>query len=441
MKKRKFSALMLSIILAAASVGFAAAAEKTATDTISAGQSAAKDVIDKATQTVGDLIESLWSTDTTAENTSAASASWTSGKLKAAKVDLTKVASASYDKLRLSWEPLSGVDGYQIYRATAKSGKYAKIATVKGAARASYTDTGRTCGTRYYYKLRAYKKIGGKTVYSKYSAILSAYAKPAKVKVTDAYAPINSVLSIAVSFTTVRGATDYEVQLNQIKKNGKETGFRSYTYNDEGVKRTFTTYKQWLAKLKKQYPSGYVTRAYMENGKHLTEKMTVEEFAETSLKKNQASIELVQDDSIYEFRVRAYRKVNGRKVYGSWSEPYTLKETLNLDEIHAALRQYAIDYAAKNEPRWHYEDRPGGNPQNSNYYSDGEWAGFSIYSKQEQVIERLKPTIARYIGQVVEQGGSETGFIYISRVAPGDWQDAFNKSDSPYTYYKGFMLW
>lgn len=38
MKKRKFSALMLSIILAAASVGFAAAAEKTATDTISGVQ-------------------------------------------------------------------------------------------------------------------------------------------------------------------------------------------------------------------------------------------------------------------------------------------------------------------------------------------------------------------------------------------------------------------
>ena len=44
----------------------------------------------------------------------ASSAAWTSGRLKAVKVDFTKVTSASYDKLRLSWEPLSGVDGYQI---------------------------------------------------------------------------------------------------------------------------------------------------------------------------------------------------------------------------------------------------------------------------------------------------------------------------------------
>ena len=368
-------------------------------------------------------------------------AAWTSGRLKAAQVDFTKVASASYDKLRLSWEPLSGVDGYQIYRATSKSGKYAKIATVKGAASASYTDTGRTCGTRYYYKLRAYKKIGRKTVYSKYSTVLSAYAKPAKVKVTDAYAPDGATISISVSFTTVRGATDYEVQINQIKKNGKETGFRNYTYNVEGVKRTFTTYKQWLAMLKKQHPSGYVSSVHMENGKIISKKMTVEEFAETSLKKNQAGIELVQDDSIYEFRVRAYRKVNGRKVYGAWSEPYTLKETLNVDEIFKELRQYMIDYAAKHEPRWHYEDRPGGNPQNSNYYSDGEWAGFSIYSKQDEVIAGYKKSIEVYLSQVVEQGGSETGFLYISRVAPGDWEDAFQKSEGPETYYKGFFLW
>ena len=371
----------------------------------------------------------------------ASSAAWTSSKLKAAQVDFTKVASASYDKLRLSWEPLSGVDGYQIYRATSKSGKYAKIATVKGASSATYTDTGRTCGTRYYYKLRAYKKIGGKTVYSKYSTVLSAYAKPAKVKVTDAYAPHTAVSAIDVSFTTVRGATDYEAQVNQIKKNGKETGFRNYTYNDEGKKWTFETYKQRLAKMKKMYPSGYVTKTYMENGEVIEKKMTVEKFTETMIGKNQAGIELVQDDSIYEFRVRAYRKVNGRKVYGAWSEPYTMKETVNIDEVYQELRQYAIDYAAKNEPRWHYEDRPGGNPQNSNYYTDGEFPGVSIYSKKEDILKLYQSYIADYIRQVVKQGGSDSGLLYVSRVAPGDWQDAFNKSERPYTFYKGFMLW
>ena len=371
----------------------------------------------------------------------AASVKWTSSKLKAAKVDFTKVASASYDKLRISWEPMSGVDGYQIYRATSKSGKYAKIATVKGASSATYTNTGRTCGTRYYYKLRAYKKIGGKTVYSKYSTTLSAYAKPAKVKVTDAYAPDASVSAIAVNFKTVRGATDYEAQVNQIKKNGKETGFRSYTYNDEGVKRTFGTYKQRLAMLKKEYPSGYTIMEIKENGQYITKKVTVAELAATMIPPDHAQIELVQDDSIYEFRVRAYRKVNGRKVYGAWSEPYTMKETVNIDEVYRELRQYAIDYAAKNEPRWHYDDSRTETPREANYYSDGEFPGVSIYSKKEDILKLYQSYIASYIRQVVKQGGSEAGFLYISRVAPGDWQDAFNKSERPYTFYKGFMLW
>ena len=46
--------------------------------------------------------------------TAAATTKWTSSKLKAAKVSLKSVASYSYDKIKLTWEPLSGVDGYQI---------------------------------------------------------------------------------------------------------------------------------------------------------------------------------------------------------------------------------------------------------------------------------------------------------------------------------------
>ena len=165
---------------------------------------------------------------TTTAATAATTTKWTSSKLKAAKVNLTSVKSYSYDKIKLTWEPLSGVDGYQIYRATSKSGTYSKVTSVTGASKSSYINEGRTCGKTYYYKVRAYKRINGKTVYSKFSSVMSAYAKPAKVKITDAYAPSLATTTIAVDFTTVRGATDYEGQINQIKPNGQETGFRSY---------------------------------------------------------------------------------------------------------------------------------------------------------------------------------------------------------------------
>ena len=377
----------------------------------------------------------------TVTTTDVKATSWTSSKLKKAKLNLTKVASYSYDKIKLTWEPLSGVDGYQIYRATSKSGTYSKVTSVTGASKSSYINEGRTCGKTYYYKLRAYKRINGKTVYSKFSSVMSAYAKPAKVKITDAYAPSNSLTTIAVDFTTVRGATDYEGQINQIKPNGQETGFRSYTYNLDGQKRSFSTYKDALAMAKKYNPSGYVSVATYKDGKLSSKKVTVAEYAEMQIAKNQAKIDLVQDESTYQFRVRAYRTVNGKKIYGSWSDVYTLKETLNIDEIYTELRQYAIDYAAANEPRWHYEDRPTGNPQNSNYYSDGEWAGFSIYSRQKDVIDLYKLEIKGYISQVVKQGGYDSGFLFFSRVGIGDWDDHFSKNEGPDVYYNAFMLY
>ena len=379
---------------------------------------------------------------TTTAATAATTTKWTSSKLKAAKVSLKSVASYSYDKIKLTWEPLSGVDGYQIYRATSKSGTYSKVTSVTEASKSSYINEGRTCGKTYYYKVRAYKRINGKTVYSKFSSVMSAKAKPAKVKITDAYAPSLATTTIAVDFTTVRGATDYEGQINQIKPNGKETGFRSYTYDYEGNKDTFSTYKQRLAMVKKQYPSGYV-KGVVEfvNGKPTSKTMTVEEYAASMIAKNQMKIGPNQDESTYQFRVRAYRTVNGKKVYGSWSDVYTLKERLNVDEIYQEVRQYAIDYAAENEPRWHYEDRPTGNPQNSNYYSDGEWAGFSIYSKQDEVIAYLKGNTRRYISQVVKQGGYDSGFIFFSRVGIGDWDDHFGKNEGPDVYYNAFMLY
>ena len=378
---------------------------------------------------------------TTTAATAATTTKWTSSKLKAAKVSLKSVASYSYDKIKLTWEPLSGVDGYQIYRATSKSGTYSKVTSVTGASKSSYINEGRTCGKTYYYKLRAYKRINGKTVYSKFSSVMSAYAKPAKVKITDAYAPDLAQTTIAVDFTTVRGATDYEAQINQIKPNGQETGFRSYSYDIDGFKRYFSTYKSNLALQKKYNPSGYVSVAVYKDGKLTSKKITVEEYAESMIAKNQVNISFVQDESTYQFRVRAYRTVNGKKIYGSWSDVYTLKERLNVDEIYQEVRQYAIDYAAANEPRWHYEDRPTGNPQNSNYYSDGEWAGFSIYSKQEEVIAYLKGNAKRYISQVVEQGGYDSGFIFFSRVGVGDWDDHFGKNEGPDVYYNAFMLY
>ena len=57
---------------------------------------------------------------------------------------------------------------------TGKSGSYKKVADIKSA---SYTKKSLKKGTTYYFKVRAYKTVSGKNVYSSYCS-----AKSVKVK-------------------------------------------------------------------------------------------------------------------------------------------------------------------------------------------------------------------------------------------------------------------
>ncbi len=79
-------------------------------------------------------------------------------------------------KITVQWKQVSGASGYRIYRATKKSGKYKAIKTVKSKTR-KYTNKRLKKGRRYYYKVRAYKTVKGKKVYSSYSSYSTKKAK------------------------------------------------------------------------------------------------------------------------------------------------------------------------------------------------------------------------------------------------------------------------
>ncbi|MFT3952204.1 MAG: leucine-rich repeat domain-containing protein [Oscillospiraceae bacterium] len=81
---------------------------------------------------------------------------------------------AGAKKATVKFTKVSGVSGYVIYRATAKTGTYTKIKTTTAT---SYTNTGLTKGKTYYYKVRSYKTVGGVQYYSSYSSVKSAKAK------------------------------------------------------------------------------------------------------------------------------------------------------------------------------------------------------------------------------------------------------------------------
>ena len=95
---------------------------------------------------------------------------------KPAKVSKVKLK-AGNGQATIKWKKIKGVSGYAIYRSTKKSGSYKKIKTVKKASTTSYTNKNLSSNKKYYYKVRAYKKVKGKKVYGSYSSVKSVRTK------------------------------------------------------------------------------------------------------------------------------------------------------------------------------------------------------------------------------------------------------------------------
>lgn len=84
--------------------------------------------------------------------------------LKAASI--TSAKNVKGKKVSLKWSKVSGANGYVVYRATG-NGSYKAVKTTKSV---SYTNAGLKKGSKYSYKVRAYRTVSGKRVYSAYSA-------------------------------------------------------------------------------------------------------------------------------------------------------------------------------------------------------------------------------------------------------------------------------
>lgn len=73
--------------------------------------------------------------------------------------------------ITVKWKAVPGASGYQIYRAMKKSGKYKLIKTVKNGRTVSFKNKKLKKKKTYYYKIRAYRTVAGKKVYSSFSAV------------------------------------------------------------------------------------------------------------------------------------------------------------------------------------------------------------------------------------------------------------------------------
>lgn len=86
-----------------------------------------------------------------------------------------KVTAAGSGKVNLSWTNVSGEDGYTVYYATSKNGKYKKLDGTK--ADVVKLTAKLTKGNTYYFKVRAYAKGTDGNVRSAFSPIKSVKVK------------------------------------------------------------------------------------------------------------------------------------------------------------------------------------------------------------------------------------------------------------------------
>ena len=108
--------------------------------------------------------------------------------------------------IKVSWNAVSGITGYQVWRGTSATGAFTAIGSVTETSRIS---TGLKSGTTYYYKVRAYKEVDGARIYGAFSTVVSAMPKP--VAPGNVKAAVASATKVTVSWNEVAGSAGYEV--------------------------------------------------------------------------------------------------------------------------------------------------------------------------------------------------------------------------------------
>lgn len=127
---------------------------------------------------------------------------------KPAKVTGTNVTRTGAKMIKVAWEKNLGVTGYQVYMKMGTNGSFKKQKTTSAT---SCTLKNLKLGESYYLKVRAYKKVKGKTVYGKFSSI-------AKIKMTE-WVYLSDVMTpyAGGAYTMYRGVESFNMGGNQCR--------------------------------------------------------------------------------------------------------------------------------------------------------------------------------------------------------------------------------
>jgi fibronectin type 3 domain-containing protein len=174
--------------------------------------------------------------NTAGESTNSSQVSATPQAVPAAPTNL--VATAGNAQVGLSWSASSGATSYNVKRSTTSGGPYTTIAS---PTTTSYTDTGLTNGTTYFYVVSAVNAAGQSANSSQVSATPQLAVPPP--------VPTNLVATagnaqVGLSWSASSGATSYNVQ-RSTTSGGPYTSIGTPTttsYTDTGVTNGTTYY-------------------------------------------------------------------------------------------------------------------------------------------------------------------------------------------------------
>lgn len=152
------------------------------------------------------------------------------------------LAATGGDKvIGLSWAPGANATSFNIYRGMSSGGESSKpIAT--GVLSTTFTDTGLTNGTRYYYAVKSVDPYGSSRNSNEASAMPTEVAPPAPTGLTAT--AVNS--AIQLSWSPSFGATSYNVyrgaESNDESSKPIGTGIGSTEYTDSTVSNGISYY-------------------------------------------------------------------------------------------------------------------------------------------------------------------------------------------------------
>ncbi len=177
-----------------------------------------------------------------------------------AQVTGVKLQKRSSLYLTLGWDKISGASGYRVYKYNSSKKTYESVVTLSGGSVTSYKVTGLKDATEYKFKVKAYKKVNGETVWGSASSEYKTCTTPLKVK--------NLKLSTKSSAVTLKWG-----------KTSGATGYKLYRYNSKTKK--------------------YEKIATINSGSTVS-------YTDKNLKKG----------TTYQYKVRAYKKYENSTFYG-----------------------------------------------------------------------------------------------------------------------------